>query len=137
MSLGTVAVMDIEVDDRNPLEALVLQRIGGGHGHVVEQAKSHGAIRGRVMPAGPYGAKRIDGAFVQHLVDRQQSGARGAPRRRQGILIHRRIRIQLQIAFPRRTLEDQVNIGSAVHALEVRVGGQRRLAGSASPRAGR
>ena len=91
--LGAVAVMDIEVDDRNPLEPLVLKRIGGGHGHVVEQAKSHGAIRGRVMTAGPYGAKGVDGTFVQHLVDRQQSCARRPPRCRQSVGIHRRIRI--------------------------------------------
>ena len=47
--LRAVAVMDVEVDDRDALGAMLRARIEGGDGGVVEQAEAHGAVRFRVM----------------------------------------------------------------------------------------
>jgi len=51
--LRPVAVMNIEVHDRNPLETVCLQRMRGTHGNVVEQAKPHRPRALGVMPRWP------------------------------------------------------------------------------------
>src|ERR1019366_10270082 len=76
--LRAVAVVYVEVDDRHPLEALDLERLGGGPAAVVENAKAHRARRRRMMTAGPHGTKRVLRAAGHHFVDRQQPGARRA-----------------------------------------------------------
>jgi hypothetical protein len=38
---GAVAVVDVEVDDGDPLQAVHVERMAGGDGDIVEQAKAH------------------------------------------------------------------------------------------------
>ena len=40
--LGSVAMMHIEVDNSNPIDAPLILKVAGGNGHVVEIAKPHG-----------------------------------------------------------------------------------------------
>jgi hypothetical protein len=51
--LGAVAVMDIEVDDRDPLQAELLLRVPRRDGDVVQEAEAHRAAGESVMPGRP------------------------------------------------------------------------------------
>ena len=44
--LGAVAVVHVEVDDRDPLQAVYDERMARRHGHVVEEAEAHRLRRG-------------------------------------------------------------------------------------------
>ena len=58
-SAGAVAVMDIEVDDRNTLETHPFHRIGRCNRNVVEQAETHRTPGGCVVTARSDGTERI------------------------------------------------------------------------------
>ena len=57
--LGAVAVMHVEIDDGDPLEPLGLERVGGRHRDVVEDAKTHGARRRGMVAARPHRAECV------------------------------------------------------------------------------
>jgi hypothetical protein len=125
--LGTVAVVHVEIDDRHPLEPADLERIGGGHRDVVEDAKAHGARRGGVVPAGPHRAERVVRPSRHHFLDRENAGARRAPRRVEARGIHGGVGIELHVALLRRVLEDQIDVRGPMHPLEILLIGERRL----------
>ena len=50
--LGAVAVVHVEIDNRHPLQAVALQRVFRGDGHVVEEAEAHGFATGGMVPGG-------------------------------------------------------------------------------------
>ncbi len=62
-----------------------------------------------------------------HFVHRKHARAGRAARSGETVRIHRRIRVELHIAFGGRILEYQVHIRRAVHPLQVIGMGQRRL----------
>ena len=79
------------------------------------------------MTTGAHSAKSIDRPARHDFIHRQQTGARGAQRRAQAVRIHRRVGIELHIAFAGSVLENQIYIRSLVHTLQVFRLGQRRL----------
>ncbi len=90
--LRPVAVMNVEVDDRNAFDA---RRLFGARGDrdVVEQAEAHRAVGGRVMP----GRTNQCEAVATGRLDRR---AGGEQRSLVGRLGHRRIRVE-----PRRCVD--------------------------------
>lgn len=56
---GTVAVMHVEVDDRDALEPVHVERMPRRDRDVVEEAEAHRARRLRVMAGRPHAAERI------------------------------------------------------------------------------
>jgi len=79
--LRAVAVMDVEIDDRDALQAVPLLRMPRRDRHIVEEAETHGP-RGLGMVAGrAHRHERIGGPFFDHLVDRQRRAAGPAQRR--------------------------------------------------------
>ena len=117
--LRAVAVVDVEVDYRDSLEPLLLQRVGSGHADVVEYAKAHRAALRCVVAARAHRAERVQYPPSHHLVHRQQPRAGRAPRRSEAVRVHHRIGVELHITLHGRILENQVDVGRAVHALEV------------------
>ena len=92
--LGAVAVMDVEIHDRDALGAMRFLRVPRGDGGVVEEAEAH---RGRdlgVMSGRAGRDESVASLAAHHLVDREDGAARGAKRgleraRRHGRVLHR------------------------------------------------
>src|SRR5690606_3112450 len=75
-----IAVMDIEIDDRDALDGMRGERVGGTDGDVVEQAESHrGVLRG-VMAGRAYRAERTPPPRAEHRIDGGADGTGGAQR---------------------------------------------------------
>jgi len=75
MSWGPVAVVDVPVDDQDPLRQAEGEGMGRRHGDVVEQAEAHGAIRRRMV------TRRADqgqppATFLEDPLDEGQPAAR-------------------------------------------------------------
>ena len=81
--LGTVAVMDVPVDDQHPFCAVFPPRVVRRDGCVTEQAEAHRAIVQRVVARGPH---RTEAAHIlgKGEIDRVEgatgAGTRGVPR---------------------------------------------------------
>jgi len=65
--LGSVAVMDIEIDDPHPLDAVPVLQITGGNGHVVEVTESHGFVGFGMMARRPDRTKGVVQIPIHHL----------------------------------------------------------------------
>jgi hypothetical protein len=74
--LGAVAVVDVEVDDGDPLQPVHVERVAGGDGDVVEQAEAHRLVRARMV------AGRADRA--EGVVDRAGDDVVGGGQRQAG-----------------------------------------------------
>ncbi|MNU97061.1 hypothetical protein D3C71_871200 [compost metagenome] len=105
--LGAVAVVDIEIDHRDPFQTVAVAGVGGGDGDVVEQAEAHRGTAGG-MVAGR--AHRAEGQRIltqHHRIDGGDTCAggmhRGTGRARRGPGVHvqlaqrRGLRLQHQI----------------------------------------
>ena len=68
--LGAVAVMHVEVDDRDALESVRLQRVRGADRDVVEEAEAHRAPPLGVVARRAHGAERGLAFAAHHEVDR-------------------------------------------------------------------
>jgi len=124
--LRAVAVMDVEVGDGHALQPVDGKRMRRAHGHVVEQAKAHGAVRGG-MVAGR--AHRAEGAPTagHHRVHRGGHGA-GRPQRSFGrARRHRGVVVQPMDAIGRLGAEDAFDVCGGMHAAELRGCGTGRL----------
>ena len=79
--LCAVAVVDVEVDDRDPADAVGALQMPRGDRDIREQAEAHRAGRLGMVPRRPdRGEGPADGAG-QHGVAARQHGAGGKPRR--------------------------------------------------------
>ena len=100
--LRAVAVVDVEVDDGDPLQAAGEGR-GGAHGHVVEEAEAHGPARGRVVPRGAHRAEGpVERRRRARLLDRVHDGARRPRRRVPRPRAHGGVRVEANETFRRR-----------------------------------
>ena len=125
--LGAVAVVDVEVGDRHPLQAVHGQRLGRAHGQVVEQAKPHRLIAGGMVARRTHCAERSLALPADHRIDRRRHGAGGAQCRLDragpdpGVFIQC---MQLAVAGMG---QDAVDVSGAVHAQQLFAAGARRL----------
>ena len=115
---GAVAVMHVEVNYGDALEAVLLDRVRRRHADIVEDAKSHRAAARGVVAAGAHRAKCVFHLARHHLIDRKHTGAGRAQRRVEGMRVHRRIRVKLRITLGRRVLENRIDIFGAMHPLQ-------------------
>jgi hypothetical protein len=75
--LGTVAVMNIPIDDQNSFGAMLRLRVPGRNGDIVKQAKAHPQV-GRSMMAGrPNGAESICDLAAKNRVNGGDTRTRG------------------------------------------------------------
>ena len=73
--LGAVSVVDVPVDDRDPLEA-ARTRVRRCDRDVVEQAEAHRVVRPRVMPGRPHEGDPSLRAPVEQRIDHRDGAAR-------------------------------------------------------------
>ena len=69
--LGAIAVMHVEINNRHALDPKALLCHSRRTGDVVEQAKSHGVIKHRMMPRRTQRTKGSLPLACQHLLNRQ------------------------------------------------------------------
>ena len=55
--LGTISLVHIEINNGNPVQAVLFQRMSRTHSNVVVNAKSQGPVTFGVMPRRPYAAE--------------------------------------------------------------------------------
>ena len=92
--LGAIAVVDVKVHNRHPFQAMALQRIFGGNGHIVEKAKAHGLVTAGVVPRWAHGTKSVFELACQHGVGGIDGGTRRQQSRFPGVGIDQRVRVQ-------------------------------------------
>ena len=126
--LGAVAVVDVEVDDRDAFEAVRLEGVRGADGDVVEEAEAHRAAALGVVPGRPHGAERGRALLLQHEVDAEHDGAGGVACRGQRVRVERGVRVEVvQSLLGARGL-DLEHVGAVVDARDLIVaGGGRRV----------
>ena len=78
--LDAVAVMDVEIHDRDALGAMRFLRVPGGDGGVVEEAEAHRRRDFGVMAGRAGRDKGVANPAAHHLVDREDRASRGAQR---------------------------------------------------------
>ena len=74
----TVAVVYVEVDDRDPLQAVALERVLGSDRHVVEKAETHCMVAAGMVAGRAYGAEGVFQFTRDDRVGRGQRQAGGA-----------------------------------------------------------
>jgi len=108
--LGAVAVVNVEIDDRDALGSMVCLGMARRDGGIVEQAEAHRPFRLGVMAGRPYGNEGIGGTAAHHFVDRVNRAADGAQCRLETAGRHRRIGIEMHHAFARGRIANRRDI---------------------------
>ena len=130
--------MDVEIDHRGALGAVLALGVAGGDRGVVEQAETHRPRGLGVMAGWPHGDEGVGGLARHHLIDRMHRAAGGTHRRLKTSRRHRGVGVDLHQTLRRRGIADG---GDVVHRmterdrLEVRCrrfDAQQRLESSAS-----
>ena len=125
--LGTIAVMDIEIDNRHPFGAVFLLGVSRGNGNRVDKAEAHRRRFLGMMAGWAHGAEHIVGTSLEHIVDPRKSPADcpsyGFPAFRRGGGIGIDLR---QACFGDQRM-NALDIGLRVRQLETRRVGLRRL----------
>ncbi len=125
--LGAVAVMHVEVGDRDPLQAMHGQRMSSGHRDVVEQAEAHRPLARGVMAGWTHRAERAPCATAEHRIDRGHDGTGRTQGRLGRAGAHHGVLVQGEHGVWRRTDHDLRDVGGVVHAQQLFAGGLRRL----------
>jgi hypothetical protein len=112
--LCAVAVVDIEVDDGDALEAAPAHGMTGGDGDVVEEAEAHSPVRHRVVSRRPHQAEGAVDIAVEHGVG---GGESAAGRAQSGVVGARRdVRVGVGPgAAPLGHLMDRGDVGGFMH----------------------
>ena len=124
--LGAVAVMDVEIHDRDPLGAVRRLGVARGDGGVIEEAETH---RGRdfgVMPGRAGRDKSVASLAAHHLVDGEDRASRGAKRGLERARRHRRVGVDRDQALLRRGRADRIDVILRMDARDRRKVGARR-----------
>ncbi len=125
--LRAVAVMDIEIDDRDPGEAAPLERVLRGDGDIAEDAEPHGRLGLGVMSRRPASHEGRPGLPVEHGIDGRDGAPDATERRLERAGRHVRIAVEGDRARCRRGRPDPVEIAPRVTEKHVVVGSLRRL----------
>jgi hypothetical protein len=125
--LRAIAVMDVEIDDRDALGIVALAGIESGNGGIVEEAKAHGPARFGMMAGRAHRAKDIMRFPTEDGVDARDRGTRGALGRLERARRHEGIHVDLGESVRRRGLADLGQIAVGMDAHDIFIARQRRL----------
>ena len=123
--LCAIAVMDIEIDDRDRRQTMNGARMVGRDGHIIEQAKAHGAVIFGVVSGWPDGAKSVGDLAGEHRVDRRAGGAGGAKSGDTTARRHEGVGVEHHLPTGRHRRQNAVDIGAVMGARQL-VDGRRR-----------
>jgi len=125
--LAPVAVVDVEVDEGDALQAVEVGGVPDPDGDVVEEAESHRGGALGVVARRTHAAERRRRLAGEHQVGRQHDGARRAQGGDGGERVHVRVRVHVDVAFQRRRAERLLHMLGRVGPRELRLRRQRRL----------
>ncbi len=125
--LGSIAMMHIEIDDRDTLETERVRCVACADSDAVEDAKPHRGRFARMVPRRTHRAKRIGDLTIGHAVGRVDHRTCRAQRRIQRVRVHRRIGIERPITLRRYARLQACNVIGAVRALQRLSRRQRRI----------
>ena len=108
-------MVDVEVDDGDPFQAVLVERMRGGHGDVVEDAESHGLVAGGVVAGRTAGDEGVGHLAAHHPVDRHHRAAGRMPGGLQAVRVHAGVGVEFAQAFAGRGRFDEVDVGGVVH----------------------
>ena len=106
--LGAVAVMHVEVEDRDALEAVRLDRVHRADRHVVEDAEAHG--RDRAWRDGPGGRTAQNAFFASPDITRSvavTTAPAACNAAESDFVFIERVGIEVRVAALRRRIEDR------------------------------
>ena len=122
--LGAVAVVDVEIDHRDAVRAVLCARVVGGNGGVREQAEAHGAALLGVVARRAHLAEGVRDTAFHHRVHRIEAGADGAERGFEACRRHHRVAVEVDVPALRfRGLRRALDAGDVVLGM----GAQDRL----------
>ena len=78
--LRAVAVVDVEIDDRDPAQAIGLAGMHGADHDIVEQAEPHRGLGFGMMARRPHGTKGVPRLPLHYRIDGGDNGS-GCPER--------------------------------------------------------
>ena len=113
--LGAVAVVHVEVDDRDALEAVRLERVHRRDGDVVEDAEAHRPRARRVMPRRAHAAERALRLAAGDEIGGEHRRAGGAQRRIPGVRVHRGVGVEVHDAARRPRRADRFDVLVRMH----------------------
>ncbi|MBA7574190.1 hypothetical protein ES708_15992 [subsurface metagenome] len=93
-SLRAVAVVDIEVDDKDAFQFIFFKGVFGGDSDVVKEAKAHSLTGGGVVARGPDQGEGVSHLPTHHRLHRPDNAAGGIERRLVGVRRHHRIGVK-------------------------------------------
>jgi hypothetical protein len=73
--LRAVAVVDVEIEDRDSGKPVRGERLSCACGHAVEKAEAHGALAFGMVAGRAHGAEGVAAIARDHRVDRRAGGA--------------------------------------------------------------
>ena len=117
--LRPVAMVHVEIDDRDTLKPVRNKGMGGADSNVVEETEPHRLPAAGMMSWGPHVAKGIVSIAANHHVRRLHHRAGSMKRGGQCIRVHCRIRIQMDDAVPRRRLGQGVDIAAIMDSQQL------------------
>jgi hypothetical protein len=125
--LAAVAVMHVEIDDRDAFRAVPFLRVARRDRDIVEQAEAH-RRRGLGMMAGrAHRDERVCDSALHHLIDRLHRAARTAQRRLEAARRHRGVGIEPHHAFARRGVAHLLDVIHRMRQCDRFERGHRRL----------
>ncbi len=86
--------MHVEIHDGHLRQAVLRQGMGGGDGHVVEDAETHGLVPGGVVTRGTASDEGVCHLAPQYPVHRHDGAAGGMVGGIQGVRIHDGVVVQ-------------------------------------------
>ncbi len=125
--LGSVAVMHVEINDRDTLRVIGVAGMVSGYGGVVEQAEAHGASRLRMMTWRTNGTEGVLRFAAHDGIDSADGAACAAQCRIKTPGRHPCIGIELLQAFIRGSLMKALEMLIGMGAKDLRLAGNRRL----------
>ncbi len=117
--LGTVAVVDVEIDHCHTAKPVDCPYLGGGDRHVVEQAESHGPSVFRMVARRAHGAKSVLPVAGHHSIDGGADTACRPQCRLARTRRHNRIRFESQPTLDWRGVEHMAHIIRLMHAFDL------------------
>jgi hypothetical protein len=120
-------MVNIEIDHREALEAMLFEGVPGGHSHIVEEAEAHRLGRFGVMARRTDRAEGVLDLTGQHQVGRQHAGAGRAQGSLHGAGAHCGIGIEVTDAALWHTRQDLLDVLPRMRPGELLHRRQRRV----------
>ena len=112
---GAIAMMHIEIYDRDPLQTMRFERVRGTDRDIVEEAKAHRTSMLSVMTRWTHAAERVRHFFAEHQVSTENRCSGGMQSGAVRMGVHRGVGIQVHNTGLGRGGFDFINVRRIVH----------------------